>query len=308
MSTLKAPAGPEHLERQDPLPHSEPGIELGTWQVTEESVLRYTHAVGDTSDLYIQSRLAPPLALTAWTLGAILRRLGLPAGAIHSAQEMDTVRGVRFGEVVTAFAWLGQTRKRGDLEFVTIGCAVKAAGGEDVIKGQSIVLVNRRDAAASPNREPGTTHPAKQENPSGPPPGLPPALEIVERTITQDQLTAYSQASGDHNPLHLDPAFAATTQFGGIIAHGMLTLALVSEAMGRAYGKAWLESGALKIRFKGAAYLGDRLHTQCHPSRQQLLDQGIREVCTVGVLERESGRQLVSGSASVIIGSDDTSN
>ena len=84
----------------------------------------------------------------------------------------------------------------------------------------------------------------------------------------------------------------------------MLTLALVSEAMARAYGKAWLESGALKIRFKGAAYLGDRLYTQCHSSKQQVLDRGIREVCSVGVLERKTGRELVSGSASVIIGNE----
>ena len=88
----------------------------------------------------------------------------------------------------------------------------------------------------------------------------------------------------------------------------MLTLALVSEAMGRAYGKAWLESGTLKIRFKGAAYLGDRLYTQCHrlkrEAKQQSLDQGIREVCAVGILDRKSGRELVSGSASVIINNE----
>ena len=301
VSTLKAPAGAEHLEGQDPMPDSDPGIELGTWRVTKESVLRYTRAVGDTSDIYVQSRLAPPLALTAWTLGAMLQHLDLPAGAIHSVQEMQTVRGVRFGEQVSAFARLGQPRRRGALEFITAGYTVKAAGGEDVITGQSTVLVTRSAAATSQLREPGTSQPAKQENPSRPPqPGFP----VVERTITQDKLTAYSQASGDYNPLHLDPAFAAATQFGGIIAHGMLTLALISEAMGRAYGKAWLESGALKIRFKGAAYLGDRIYTQCHSSKRELLDQGTREVRTVGILERHSGRELLGGSASVIIGDE----
>ena len=305
MSTLKAPAGPEHVEGQDSMPDSVPGIELGTWQVTEESVLRYTLAVGDTSDLYLRSRQAPPLALTAWALGAMLKKLDLPAGAIHSVQEMQTVRGVRFGEQVTAFARMGQPRRRGDLEFITAGYTLKAAGGEEVITGQTTVLVNHGAADTSSQREPSATQTAKQDNPPVSPES---AIPTVERTITQDQLTAYSQASGDHNPLHLDPAFAATTQFGRIIAHGMLTLALVSEAMGRAYGKAWLESGALKIRFKGAAYLGDRLYTECHHSKEQVVDRGIREVCAVGVLERESGRELVSGSASVMIGGENEPN
>ena len=44
------------------------------------------------------------------------------------------------------------------------------------------------------------------------------------------------RVSGDHNPLHTDPAFAATTQFGGTIAHGMLVLAYVSELMTAAFG------------------------------------------------------------------------
>ncbi|PKB64360.1 MAG: hypothetical protein BZY80_02895 [SAR202 cluster bacterium Io17-Chloro-G2] len=283
------------------MPDSELGIELGTWQAAEEPVLRYLRAVGDTSDLSIQSQLAPPLALTAWALGAMLQRLDLPAGAIHSVQEMETVRGVPFGEQVTAFAGLGQPRRRGDLEFITAEYTLKAAGGEEVIRGQCTVLVNHAAAPPSVARGSAGTQASNQENLTAQTPAQP-AFPVVERTITQDQLLAYSEASGDHNPLHLDPAFAATTQFGEIIAHGMLTLALVSEAMGRAYGKAWLESGALKIRFKGAAYLGDRLYTLCRPSIQQSLDQGIRQVCDVAVLEEKSGKELVTGSASVIIG------
>ena len=49
-------------------------------------------------------------------------------------------------------------------------------------------------------------------------------LTTVVKTITQEQLNQYAQASGDRNPLHLDANFARTTPFGGIIAHGMLTL------------------------------------------------------------------------------------
>ncbi len=67
----------------------------------------------------------------------------------------------------------------------------------------------------------------------------------VLRTITQTQIDAYADAAGDHNPIHVDPAFAATTPFAGTIAHGMLVLALIGEMMFAAHGERWLTSGKL---------------------------------------------------------------
>ena len=79
----------------------------------------------------------------------------------------------------------------------------------------------------------------------------------VERTITQSQIGAYADASGDHNPIHIDPVFAAGTMFEGTIAHGMLVLALIGEAMHDITGSAWLSSGRLKVRFKAPTRPGD---------------------------------------------------
>ncbi|TAK65754.1 MAG: acyl dehydratase [Dehalococcoidia bacterium] len=79
----------------------------------------------------------------------------------------------------------------------------------------------------------------------------------VVRTITQAQIDAYAEASGDHNPIHVDPAFAAATPFAGTIAHGMLVLALIGEMMFRAFGERWLASGKLKVRFKAPTRPGD---------------------------------------------------
>ena len=279
-------------------------IPLGTWQVTEESVLSYIQAVGGLPDLYLEAQMAPPIALLAWSLGGLLRHLDLPPGAIHSLQEMETVRGIRFGESITALARMGATRRRGGMEFITVTYSLKTADGEEAMRGKSTVLVDRGETVSFEDQGSSGGNPSGQEKPSVPPqPDLTSQSghSIIERTITQERLNAYSEASGDHNPLHLDAAFAATTQFGGIIAHGMLNLALVSESMGSAYGRAWLESGTLAVKFKGAAYLGDRLFAESEFSKEQPVEKGLRQICTVGVRDRDSGRVLVSGSASVII-------
>ena len=83
------------------------------------------------------------------------------------------------------------------------------------------------------------------------------ALGPVVRHITQEKISLYAEASGDFNPIHVDESFAATTPFGGTIAHGMLTLAYVSEMMTSAFGESWLSGGKIRAKFKDSARPGD---------------------------------------------------
>ena len=124
-------------------------------------------------------------------------------------------------------------------------------------------------------------------------------LPAVVKTITREQLNRYARASGDANPLHLDAEFAAATQFGGIIAHGMLTLAFISEMMVAAFGKKWLESGSLKVRFKGAAYLGGEVETWGTIDQKTVHDGRQLIVCSVGVRDRNTRQEIISGAATV---------
>jgi len=83
------------------------------------------------------------------------------------------------------------------------------------------------------------------------------SLPELRRRVTQERINSYASASGDFNPIHIDPEFAAKTPFGSTIAHGMLILAHVCEFMTENFGKDWLNSGNLSARFKGAVYPGD---------------------------------------------------
>ena len=87
------------------------------------------------------------------------------------------------------------------------------------------------------------------------------ALPTVMKRLTQESINRYADASGDHNPLHIDPEFAAQTQFEGTIAHGMLVLAFLSEMLTAAFGWAWLSTGRLKVRLRAPARPGDTIET-----------------------------------------------
>ena len=79
------------------------------------------------------------------------------------------------------------------------------------------------------------------------------------RLITNQEVEAFAAVSGDHNPLHLDPEYAATTPFGECIAHGMLTGALISAAIAMQLpgpGSVYLSQN---IQFRAPAFLGDTL-------------------------------------------------
>jgi acyl dehydratase len=59
-------------------------------------------------------------------------------------------------------------------------------------------------------------------------------FETPCRTVTETDLVNFAGVSGDFNPLHTDEQFAATTIYGGRIAHGALVLALATGLRQRA--------------------------------------------------------------------------
>ena len=53
-------------------------------------------------------------------------------------------------------------------------------------------------------------------------------IPAPSRTITEADLVNFAGVSGDYHPLHVDEEYAKASPFGGRIAHGMLTVAVVS--------------------------------------------------------------------------------
>ncbi len=56
------------------------------------------------------------------------------------------------------------------------------------------------------------------------PPGEGDTPPPLAQRLSQERIDAYAEASGDHNPIHLDPAFAKAVGLPSTIAHGLLTL------------------------------------------------------------------------------------
>ena len=85
--------------------------------------------------------------------------------------------------------------------------------------------------------------------------------------ITQDRVNQFADATNDHQYIHTDPEKAAQTPFGGTIAHGYLTLSLLSYLLPqntiRPAGMAMaLNYGSDKVRYLAPVKVGQRVRAQ----------------------------------------------
>ncbi len=124
------------------------------------------------------------------------------------------------------------------------------------------------------------------------------AVTPVVKQLTQEQIGRYADASGDHNPIHVDETFARSTPFQGTIAHGMLVLASISEMMAAAFGEAWLTGGKLRVRLRAPARPGDTITASARP--QTARDSAMLAYAVE--CRNRQGELLISGTAEVPAG------
>jgi acyl dehydratase len=114
--------------------------------------------------------------------------------------------------------------------------------------------------------------------------------------ITQERVNQFADATNDHQFIHVDPDKAAQTPFGGPIAHGFLSLSLVSflnaqssiEPENLAMG---INYGSDKVRYLMPVRIGKRIRT-----RQKVLQ----------VTEKNPGQWLIKTAVTVDIEGEET--
>ncbi len=119
-----------------------------------------------------------------------------------------------------------------------------------------------------------------------------------ERLVSQDRINAYADASGDHNPIHLDEEFAATTRFGQRIAHGMLSLAFVWEMIAANYPQTWHEGSSVKTRFTSPVVPGEVVAVRGKVSKRMSVGNREYVECEIGV-SRPDGENALTGTMRV---------
>lgn len=81
--------------------------------------------------------------------------------------------------------------------------------------------------------------------------------ETYSRTVTAEDLEHFAAVSGDYNPFHMNEEFAATTVFGGRIAHGSLIASYFSTILGTKLPGPGTIYVSQTLKFRAPVRIGD---------------------------------------------------
>lgn len=119
--------------------------------------------------------------------------------------------------------------------------------------------------------------------------------------VTTAQLVRYAGASGDFNPIHYDHHYAVEAKLGGVIAHGMLTMAFMGRAVTEHAGPGGRVS-RISARFTSPVRPGDTVRASLVVSARREGTAGTEVDCDLAA--HVGDRQVADGKATVIWVSD----
>ncbi len=196
--------------------------EPSRFEVTAEHIEKYARATNDENERYLSGEdvVAPPVfavvpAFNSFMtvamdpeLGADLLRL------VHAGEEHTFYRAIRAGDVLTVTAVLESIEQKETGETFTVKATEADSSGEVVAEVRATMFIRGSGSG---------TRPASSASA---------AREVVYEETTkvdEDQTQRYAEASGDHNPIHLDENTARMAGLPGIILHGMCTMAIAAK-------------------------------------------------------------------------------
>ncbi len=115
--------------------------------------------------------------------------------------------------------------------------------------------------------------------------------------VAEADITAFAELSGDFNPVHMDEDFAATTAFGGRIAHGMLSATFISAVLGETlpgHGAIYISQA---LRFRRPVRIGDEVTARVTVTAidEAKARVSLDTVCLVG------GKAVIEGEAVLMV-------
>ena len=121
---------------------------------------------------------------------------------------------------------------------------------------------------------------------------------VFAKTITDTDIRTFAALTGDHNPLHLDEAFAGRSRFGRPIAHGILVAGVISAALGMGLpgpGAIYLSQ---TLKFLRPVYPGDTVTATVEVIAYRE-DKGIVTLRTT--CANQAGAAVVEGEAVLLV-------
>ena len=125
------------------------------------------------------------------------------------------------------------------------------------------------------------------------------------RTVSEGDVMAFADLTGDFNPIHIDAEFARSTPYGQRIAHGLLCLSI---AVGLTMRSGFMSGTVLAFReigtwkFVKPVFLGDTIHAEVEVSETKALPRlGAGTVVLDVEVKNQDGETTMRGSWTALV-------
>jgi len=153
--------------------------------------------------------------------------------ALHGEQTFEWHRALDIGTRVEVTGFVERVRARSGTAFITFGMAV--GDGAPLVEGVSLFVVSgEKGSAGEDGGEPDVEARGPNDTPS--PTDLPASgmnVEPLRKSASRADLVKYAGASHDWNPIHWDHSSAVAAGLEGVIVHGLLSAAWITQAAAR---------------------------------------------------------------------------
>lgn len=235
--------------------------------ITPEAIRQFAEAIGDSNPVFRDDAAArdagysgvpaEPTFVTRFHVD--FAEAGLDpehSQVLHGEQEYTYERPLVAGDELSVryrVASIRQSGRAGGMAIMTLELLGDAPDGQRVATGKATIIVRDIEPGSAAA---GTTAGKAQPDAEGE------RIPDLVKHVTQEQVNAYADVSGDHNPIHLNPEVARSVGLEGAIAHGMLSMAFLGQVV-----TDWLATQPtrggwvkrLRVRFQAMVRPGDTL-------------------------------------------------
>jgi acyl dehydratase len=196
-----------------------------TYTVTAEAIRKYARATNDSNPaMNSDNPVAPPAFPCVVGIDQLNHvmydpELGVDmALLVHARQEHLLHAPIRAGDVLQVSTSLEEVDLADTGHTFTVATSLTNQDSVLAAEARSVMFIRRTGTVKAP------AAPAEPHEPHEP------VFEAPEE-VAEDQAARYAEASGDHNPIHLDPAAAREAGLPNPILHGMCTMAFAAKAL-----------------------------------------------------------------------------
>jgi len=202
-----------------------------TTDVTREAIEKYARACNDNNPAFFDPKrpggiVAPPLFGVVVTWLSLLQAISDPElqadllRLLHGEQDMEFFNPIRPGDKIVSSAKILSIETKPTGETVTIELEASDQNREPKLRALFIAFIRGGGSGKG-----AATDQTAADVERGP------AMLAVSQQVDADQTVRYAEASGDHNPIHVDANVARMAGLRGIIVHGLCTMAFTSKVM-----------------------------------------------------------------------------